>query len=490
MYDKSMAGVQRLPFYGRRELLARLTDHLQAVKGRGTGRMLSLRGRRQVGKSTLLEHFVQTSETPYVYTTGTFQAPLQQQLQAASEAFSEARVAVPSVALIAGEPAQSWDNWLSMVAIAAQQGPVIAVLDEFPWLTQSDPALEGTLQNKWDKVLEHLPVLLILVGSDVHTIEQLGTHGRPLFGRVRPLVVPPLNPGDIREALPHASAVEVFDAAIISGGYPRLVRELAESGDSATSFVAASLQDFYSPLITTARFTLEAEFPSPVMAYQVLSAIGSQESAQPTFLDILSHYGDPVERKNIETGITRALAVLQQEKHLIVRELPVWAHPNSKLRRWRIDDPYLRFWFRYCETALSVISRGRSDVAINFFERDWPSWRGRTIEPLIRSSLAKYLATTSEFADVVTVGAWWNRTGTVEIDVVAASHNETRMLGTIKWGYGRMVQAPEVHALAANRNVVPHAENAVLAAISPEASDAPEGVTVITAEQLLSAWDT
>lgn len=480
-----------LPFYGRHDLLEQLTSHLNAVKQRGTGRMLSMRGRRQVGKSTLLEHFVQTSNTPYVYTTGTFQAPLQQQLQAASQAFREAHNPVHSAELITSEAAQSWDGWFNIIAMAAQQEPIIVVLDEFPWLTHSDPALEGTLQNKWDKVLEHLPVLLILVGSDVHTIDQLGTHGRPLFGRVRPLVVPPLHLGDIQQALPRASATEVFDAAIVTGGYPRLVRELAEHAGSVTEFVVASLEDPYSPLLTTARFTLEAEFPSPVMAYQVLSAIGAQESARPTFLDILSHYGDPVERKNVETGIVRALATLKDEKRLVVREQPVWAPPNSKLRRWRIADAYLRFWFRYCEPALSFISRGRADVAIEFFERDWPSWRGRTIEPLIRESLAKHLARTSEFRDVVTVGTWWNRTGTTEVDIVAASLDKTRLLGTIKWGPGRAVQPAEIQVLAESKSIVPHAEQAVLAAISPEASaDVPAGVLTFTAEQLASAWDT
>lgn len=121
-----------LPFYGRHDLLEQLTSHLNAVKQRGTGRMLSMRGRRQVGKSTLLEHFVQTSNTPYVYTTGTFQAPLQQQLQAASQAFREAHNPVHSAELITSEAAQSWDGWFNIIAMAAQQEPIIVVLDEFP----------------------------------------------------------------------------------------------------------------------------------------------------------------------------------------------------------------------------------------------------------------------------------------------------------------------------------------------------------------------
>ncbi len=77
---------------------------------------------------------------------------------------------------------------------------MIAVLDEFPWLVGGDRTLEGELQAAWDRSLERLPVLLILVGSDVAMMDSLASHGRPLFGRVSPLVIPALDPGEVADA--------------------------------------------------------------------------------------------------------------------------------------------------------------------------------------------------------------------------------------------------------------------------------------------------
>ena len=153
MYVKKASG-----FFGRRDVLRRLGEHLSVVSDSGRGRMLAIRGRRQVGKSTLVERFVQDAETPYVFVSGVYRAPLSQQLAAATAAIQEARHPLPDDALLSATTASSWREWLGRSALAARGGPIIVVLDEFPWLTQGDVSLEGELQAQWDRVLEGLPV--------------------------------------------------------------------------------------------------------------------------------------------------------------------------------------------------------------------------------------------------------------------------------------------------------------------------------------------
>ncbi|WP_187363875.1 hypothetical protein [Streptomyces piniterrae] len=53
------------------------------------------------------------------------------------------------------------------------------VLDEMPYLVREDPSFEGALQKAFDRTLTKLPVLLILIGSDVAMMEQPNTYGRP-----------------------------------------------------------------------------------------------------------------------------------------------------------------------------------------------------------------------------------------------------------------------------------------------------------------------
>jgi len=69
-----------LPFVGRREDLIRLQRHLDAVVTRGSGRLLSVRGRRQAGKSRLVTEFASRSGLPQLVFTGSRQATVSDDL--------------------------------------------------------------------------------------------------------------------------------------------------------------------------------------------------------------------------------------------------------------------------------------------------------------------------------------------------------------------------------------------------------------------------
>lgn len=476
------------PFYGRHTTLRALSAQLAHVASTGTGRLIAVRGRRQIGKSTVIERFLATANTPYVFVTGVFQATASQQLADAATALRESRAPLPDAGLFAESAPGSWTQWLSGIALAARTGPVIVVLDEFPWLAAAEPSLEGQLQAQWDRTLERLPVLVILIGSDVTMMDRLAQHDRPLFGRVTPLIVPALNPAEIAEALPNQSAVSVFDAAMITGGYPRLVTDLARSSVTPRQYVRDALADDFSPLVTTARLSLDAEFPEPQAAYQVLSAIGANERGNPSFGDLLGALGPSGEPKSQETALTRALRTLTDTKGMIVRETPAWSPPASRLRRYRLTDPYLRFWFRYIERNIERISRGRIDLAVSAFDRDWPSWRGRAVEPFVREALNRLAITDPALQGVEEVRAWWNRDATIEVDVVAISAQRSTLIGTVKWRERGGVTRADLAELREQRARLPRAEDAALAAISA-AGPAPVGADyAFTADDLLHAW--
>ncbi|MBL0885797.1 ATP-binding protein [Myceligenerans indicum] len=480
-------------FFGRDRILADLSRRLDAVSRRGRGQILAVRGRRQVGKSTLLEHFVQSADVPYVFTTGRYGAAIRQQIDGADRALSESRRPLPDLDLIASSSARSWEDWLTRLAVSARSGPVVVVLDEFPWQTAADPSLEGVLQVVWDRVLEKLPVLLVLVGSDVAMMSRLTEHDRPLFGRVRPLVVPALNLAEAAQALPGWEPTGVIDAALVTGGYPRLLADLADSGRATVQhYVHDGLRDPYSPLVTTARLTLDAEFPSPQDATRVLAAIGADETANPGFNDILGTITNEGEGQSARTATTRALKILTEIKGLIEREQPALAKPSSKLRRYRITDPYLRFWYRYVESSLDQIERGRADLAVARFDRDWSSWRGRSVEPLVRDSLVRLAATDERLAGIQRFSPWWRRARKgepdVEVDVVGTDRSTPLLVGSIKWRPGGRIAPQEVAELRAHRALIPGADNAMLAAITPEGLQ-PEGVDIALGSQdLVEAW--
>ncbi len=73
----------------------------------------------------------------------------------------------------------------------------MVVFDEMPYLARDDHGFEGTLQKAFDRTLSRLPVLLVLIGSDLAMMEALITYGRPFYQRGTEMVVPPLNPPEV-----------------------------------------------------------------------------------------------------------------------------------------------------------------------------------------------------------------------------------------------------------------------------------------------------
>ena len=69
-----------MEFIGRSQELAVLQRHLKAVED-GEARLVSVRGRRQVGKSRLVSEFVSRSGFPQLFVTGSRQAGLEHLLE-------------------------------------------------------------------------------------------------------------------------------------------------------------------------------------------------------------------------------------------------------------------------------------------------------------------------------------------------------------------------------------------------------------------------
>ncbi len=136
-------------FVGRDDYLRRLTDLLADVRATGQGNILSVRGRRRVGKSRLLEEWLRREGAPHVFFAASRQPP-ERELALFSE--EVARSSLPSAATIAtGVSFESWEAALtylgSMAAASTPAAPIVVVLDEFPYLLEQEPALEATIQK-------------------------------------------------------------------------------------------------------------------------------------------------------------------------------------------------------------------------------------------------------------------------------------------------------------------------------------------------------
>ena len=371
-------------FTGRAADLALLDGRLRLVaEGRGSSRHRS-RGDWPcwVGKSRLVQEFCDRSGLPYVI----FQATRGRSPAAERADFTTAiaQSSLPDGGLVAGTRPQDWNHALrTLVAALPGDVPSIAVIDEVPWIVEQDAEFEGALQTVWDRELSARPVMLVLVGSDLSVMEALTTYGRPFFGRAPKMTVRPLHLGDVA-TMTGLSAADAVDALLLTGGFPEIVQSWPR-GASPAEFLRESANNPLSPLLAAGELTVLGEFPGTTLTRAVLETIGSGER---TFSAIAAHAGggEPLASGTL-VPIIRTLAA----KGVVAVDMPLSLKTDTKNKRYRIGDPYLRCWLALLEDAIPLIERGRPDIAVARIERSLPSWRGRAVEPLIRESLLRLL---------------------------------------------------------------------------------------------------
>ncbi len=116
---------------------------------------------------------------------------------------------------------------------------------------------------------------------------------------------------------------------------------------------------------------------------------------------------------------------------------PPFAHlDDTKLSRYTIADPYLRFWLRFIGPNLPLIERRRGDLAVRRVMDGWNTYRGHAIEPIVRACIERMLPE-ERFGDANFLGAFWTRTNNPEVDLVGSDDDRrptsAEFVGSIKW---------------------------------------------------------
>lgn len=466
-------------FVGRRRELDRLRAELDRVRAGGTeaGRCLLVHGRRRVGKSRLVEQFLHQASAPSLFFTAS-RHPDGPRLFVADLAASD----LPDAADFADVEPGDWDGALRLLARAVPDDqPSVVVIDEFPYLVERDEGVESTFQKHWDRSLKKKPVLLILVGSDIAVMDQLNAYGRGFHQRGTPFAVGPLSPAEVAEIVQPERAIDAFDAYLVTGGLP-LICEDWSPGEPLWEHLERVLADPSSALVVSAQLSLAAELPADTHARTVLEQIGHGET---TFTKIAQRAGG-ITHAMLERSLTTMIG-----RRVVARDLPLSTR-SLREPRYRVADPYLRFWLRYLGPNAAKLDRGRSDLVLAELRASFGAWRGKAIEPVVREALGSAALAARLPGDASEVGGYWTRRNVPEIDLVGADRptpaEAIAWVGTVKWREREPVTEAELRKLAADAALVPGVDASTpLVAVCPAGVEAP-GATALTADDLLDAW--
>jgi AAA+ ATPase superfamily predicted ATPase len=308
-----------LPFTNR-------TDELKELEAAAkAGGLLVVFGRRRVGKTRLLTHWLKPKQGLY-----------SQAIEAAIPIQVEQVMRDIGPALNTNITPKNWTELLELFSL--QNGHAILCLDEFPYLVASDPSLPSVLQ-RWLDHQRPKPFTLVLAGSSTRAMNDCFLNrAAPLYQRARKLLhVAPMTYHAFCEACGlKPGEQESFTRFALVGGIPKyweFVEPRATALDLAEELFfgrSAFLED------EPAR-TLRDENIAGLTALSVLEAVG-RGAEKPS--EIAARLG------TAQTNLGRTFQQLL-DASVLARELPFGESLRStKKTRYRIQDPALRFWFQ------------------------------------------------------------------------------------------------------------------------------------------------
>ncbi len=407
-----------MAFHNRRRELG-LLDELYARPG---GQMLVLYGRRRVGKTALLAHWLDSRQHPALFWTAD-RTSAGAQLRAFSHTIQS--YVNPDQFVTADFTYGTWDVALNEIARIAQSERLVVVLDEFTYLIESEPSLLSILQRLWDHRLKRSNLLLILTGSHAGMIErEVLAYRSPLYNRATgSLHLQPLPFGVLSAFVPDYSAEDRAKIYACVGGVPQYL-ELLDPARSADVNIRQLLTS--NMIIDDAGALLRDQLGEPRNYVAIVESIAAgytriKEMAQ---MSGLQH-----------SNVSKYLSVLQH-LGIVAREVPATeSRPErSKQGRYRIIDHYLRFYYRFLAPARTNLERGLTQQVWQSMRKHLPEFVGTYIfeemcrEWILRQGDAGRLPFVPR-----RVGSFWGR-GKPQIDVLAINEDDHAiLLGECKW---------------------------------------------------------
>ncbi len=286
-------------------------------------------GRRRVGKSRLLTHWLNRAGGHY---SQAIEGPVSVQIE---QLYLDLKPLFGQLELVP----RTWPEFFELLALAlkAIKHQTVICIDEVPYLFKVDPSLPSIIQ----KFVDHkIPknALLILSGSGQQAMHRYFSENQaPLYGRADWVIkVQPMGYRDFCEyAQLDPTVMENFSLFSLAGGLPKYWKLISPFSGAVEAAEELLFSDS-SPLEDEPWRVLRDENIEGVSLQQLLEVIG-RGSNRPS---------EMAGRLGIKQGTLSKSLTLLLDLSLIQREAPFGADSKtSKKALYQIQDPLLKFWF-------------------------------------------------------------------------------------------------------------------------------------------------
>ena len=377
--------------------------------------LLVLYGRRRVGKTRLLTHWIgrheEKGEKAIYWVAEPTSASYQ--LRSFSQMIFNYRhphqPAPPSFSYA------DWEQAFAEVAQIAQSERIALFIDEVTYLIESDNTFSGVLQKVWDHTLSKTNIFLALCGSQRSLMDkELLSYKAPLYGRATAQIELPALPFvAISEFFPNYTLEEQVTIYGIFGGVPAYLERL----DASLSLEVNIHRSLFTPstiLREEPRLLLQ-DFITDLHNYSgILQAIAQSAHTQ----------RDIVARTGLSQGhISKYLSVLRSSG-FVKRHTPVTeASQKSRKGHYYLADPYLRFYYYFLTTSQARPLQKSQESASKIIQGLPTFLEENTWKELCQQWLSRHLNR---------VGALWSTKAHIPVAGID-EQTQTLFLGTALW---------------------------------------------------------
>jgi len=372
-------------------------------------------GRRRIGKTRLIQEFI--SNKPAVYFLADMVSETEQ-LKNLGRSFGEYLQD-----FILSE--RGFKDWYQFFQYLKEKDPkkLIVVIDEFPYLVNSNPAISSIFQKGIDEYLKNTNIFLVLMGSSVGMMEkEVLIYRAPLYGRrTASIKVPEMKFHSLKNFFPGKDFIDLTHIFSVFGTVPAYV-EKYDSRKDIFQNIESLILDTGSFFYNEVEYLLREELREPRNYFVILKAISQGKRRVSEIIN------DTGFEKSL---VSRYLEILKS-LNIVIKDTPVTEKNPKKSKKgiYKLRDKFFTFWFKYIFPNRERIEIGRSDFVLGLIKNTFEDFVSWVYEEVCVNLCLDFLD--KGILSFTSIGKWWSKDG--EIDMVALDENtRTAYFGECKW---------------------------------------------------------
>lgn len=372
-----------MSFFGRSELLKQLGDLWQ----KRTSSFVTCRGRRRIGKSTLIGRFAGESGARFLAFEG---LPPRPRMTNADQLAAFGRQLGEQTGLPPFKPDSWFDAFRFLEGALTGGEKTVVLLDEISWMGRYDPNFAGELKSAWDRRFCRRDDLILVACGSVSSwirdniLASTGFVGRVSLDLVVDELPPSVCPAFWGAAGERLSDRELLDVLSVTGGIPKYLEEVIPS---------LSAEENIRRMCFSKNGYLFGDFED-IFA----SVFGANAPLKRRILVRLADGGCTRQRLATELGIAVNGQLSDTMEELRLAGFvgnDAGANPETGRRAksgvYRLRDNYTRFYLKYVFPRRQEIESGTYRFAALESLPGWNSIAGLQFENLVRNNFAELL---------------------------------------------------------------------------------------------------